>query len=77
MVGLFGAFPTLVGIHSFGPPPEFEPTCASERGLGAYAHARDVVLARARMTCVSQAVVCTVSCMIFFCCVCVHVCILV
>jgi len=33
----------------------FESTCASERGLGDCAHARDVVRARASMTCVARA----------------------
>ena len=33
----------------------FESTCASERGLGDCAHARDVVLARVSMTCVARA----------------------
>jgi len=40
---------------SFGLPPAFEYTCSSERGLGDCAHARDVVLAKASMTCVVQA----------------------
>jgi len=34
--------------------------------LGACAHARDVLLARARMTCVARAFVCTVSGIVFF-----------
>ena len=48
----------ILGIRSplLGNCPScFEWTCASARGLGDCAHARDVVLARASMTCVAQA----------------------
>ena len=46
--------------HAVKPPganalQSFESTCASERGLGECAHARDVVLARASMTCIARA----------------------